>query len=442
LTPSSTEGRDYPRLRAEWLRLKNQVFDVNAELPTLSATLDDIRRLIEDRGVVGFVYLDLGVASQGDATHGWIAHEELLRLFAQALLGLRRDGFLGPRDVIAVMSVRNDKFLLVAAGPGPAPLDETSIEALAARLRSRVTETVARHFHAGSRVALSFFSGHAILRRDPTVRAERALHGALDQAMLMSLRRRSRAEDERARDLDALMREGGVETLYQPILDLRDLTLIGHEVFSRGPAGSPFEDADALFALAERTGRLLDFERHCRGRALSTARRHLRVGEKLFLNTSAASFLDPELAGGAFAGKVEAQGLRPADVVLEIAERVTVEERTASTAALRELKERGFRIAIDDMGAGFASLHSVVEMEPDFTKFDVSLVRNIDRSLIKQSLLETLVELSTKIGAQVIAEGIESESELSALRDLGVYLGQGRYLAAPMPVPPPGGRTT
>jgi EAL domain-containing protein (putative c-di-GMP-specific phosphodiesterase class I) len=166
------------------------------------------------------------------------------------------------------------------------------------------------------------------------------------------------------------------------------------------------------------------------------------VGEKLFLNTSAASFLDPELAGGAFAGEVEAQGLRPADVVLEIAERVTVEERTASTAALRELKERGFRIAIDDMGAGFASLHSVVEMEPDFTKFDVSLVRNIDRSLIKQSLLETLVELSTKIGAQVIAEGIESESELSALRDLGVFLGQGRYLAAPMPVPPPGGRTT
>jgi EAL domain-containing protein (putative c-di-GMP-specific phosphodiesterase class I) len=65
-------------------------------------------------------------------------------------------------------------------------------------------------------------------------------------------------------------------------------------------------------------------------------------------------------------------------------------------------------------------------------------VRNIDRSLIKRSLLETLVELSQKIGAQVIAEGIEAESEFTTLRDMGVPLGQGRYLAAPTPVPPEG----
>jgi EAL domain-containing protein (putative c-di-GMP-specific phosphodiesterase class I) len=441
LTSSPPDGRDYSRLRADWLRLKNQVFDINAELPTLAATLDDIRRLIEDRGVVGFVHLDLGVASQGEAAHGWIAHDELLRSFAQALLGLKRDGFLGPRDVVAVMSVRSDKFLLVAAGPGPAPLDESSIEALATRIRSRVTETAARQLHEGHRAPVSFFGGHALLRRDPTVRAERALHGALDQAMLMSLRLRSRAEDERAHDLDALMREGGVETLYQPILNLRDLTPIGHEVFSRGPAGSPFEDAEVLFALAERTGRLLDFERLCRTRAFSSARLHLRSGEKLFLNTSAASLLDPELAGDTLARKAASQGLKPGDVVLEITERVTVEERAASSAALRDLKRCGFRIAIDDMGAGYASLHSVVEMEPDFTKFDVSLVRHIDRSLIKQSLLETLVELSTRIGAQVIAEGIESESELTALKDLGVFLGQGRYLAAPVPVPPETGKS-
>jgi EAL domain-containing protein (putative c-di-GMP-specific phosphodiesterase class I) len=251
----------------------------------------------------------------------------------------------------------------------------------------------------------------------------------------MSLHRRTRDEDRRAHDLDLLIRDGNIESLYQPIMDLRDLTVLGHEVFSRGPAGSPFEDAESLFALAERTGRLLEFERLCRNRALSTAGRHLHPGGSLFLNTSAQALLDPDLAAETFAQHVGELGLDPRHVVLEITERVAVEERAACSVVLRNLKRRGFGVAIDDMGAGYSSLHSVVEMEPDFTKFDVSLVRHIDRSLIKRSLLETLVELSEKIGARVIAEGIEAESELATLRDLGVGLGQGRYLAPPLPVP-------
>ena len=87
------------------------------------------------------------------------------------------------------------------------------------------------------------------------------------------------------------------------------------------------------------------------------------------------------------------------------------------------------------MGAGYASLQALVEVEPDYLKFDISLVRNIDRSPIKRSLLETLVDLSQKIGAKVIAEGIEAETELLALLDLGVVLGQGRFFTAPELVP-------
>jgi EAL domain-containing protein (putative c-di-GMP-specific phosphodiesterase class I)/GGDEF domain-containing protein len=434
VSPFHLDDREYSRLRADWLRLKNQVYDVNAELPTLAAALDDVRRLIEDRQVIGLLYLDLGGSARGETSHGWMAHDEVLRGFAQALTGLKREGLLGPRDVVTVLSVRSDKFLVVVSGTGSGPLDEASLAALAVALRARMAETVPQYLRTLPAAPVPFLDGHALLRRDPTVRAERALHAALDAAMLMSLRRQTKVEDGLARHLDAMMREGRVETLYQPILDLRDLTAVGHEVFSRGPVGGPFENAEALFSLAERTGRLLDFERVCRSQALSSARRHLKVGHKLFLNTSAAALLDPELAAETFARRARSGALEPGDVVLEITERAAAEERSATSAALRDLKRAGFCIAIDDMGAGYASLHSVVEMEPDFTKFDVSLVRHIDRSLIKQSLLETLVELSNKIGAQVIAEGIESESELTALRDLGVFLGQGRYLAAPAPV--------
>lgn len=424
-------GRDYFRLRAEWLRFKNNVFDANTELPTLAAILDDVRRLVEDRGAVGLVYLDLGGDPQLEALHGWLAYDEQLRAFARALAGLVAEGALSPRDRIAVVSVRSDKFLVFTGGPPGAPLDAASLQGLVVRLRERLQSALLRQLP----VPAKFHDGHALLRRDPMLRTERLIHHALDEAMLLARRRRSSEEDRRAQGLDALIASGEISTFYQPILDLQTLQVLGHEVFSRGPAGGPFEDAESLFALAERTGRLVEFERLCRGRALRSARRHLPDGRKLFLNTSARALPDDDVAGSGFVRLVEQQGLLHDDVVLEINERVAFEGRTDYAAVLRDLKRDGFRVAIDDMGAGYASLHSVVEMEPDYMKFDVSLVRNIDRSLIKRSLLETLVELAAKIRAEVIAEGIESETELLAVREMGVRLGQGRYLAAPLPVP-------
>lgn len=85
------------------------------------------------------------------------------------------------------------------------------------------------------------------------------------------------------------------------------------------------------------------------------------------------------------------------------------------------------------MGAGYSSLQAIAELEPDFLKFDISLVRNIHENLIKLGILETLVALSAKINAQVIAEGVEEIEEYDALRSLGVQLAQGYLFACPAP---------
>jgi EAL domain-containing protein (putative c-di-GMP-specific phosphodiesterase class I) len=82
-------------------------------------------------------------------------------------------------------------------------------------------------------------------------------------------------------------------------------------------------------------------------------------------------------------------------------------------------------VAVDDMGAGYASLQSLASIEPDFLKFDTSLVRDIDKSSIKRSLLESLRELAEKIHARVIAEGVERTEEMRTLLELGIELGQG-----------------
>lgn len=432
--------QEYFRLRAEWLRFKNHVYDTNTELPTLSAVLDDARRLMEERGALGLLYLDVGGEGQIETLHGWEAYDDLLRAFAQTLIGLRGDGLLGPRDIVATLAVRSDKFLLLFGGPGSSTLDLPNLEQAAQRLRERIEQALPIRLPplAAGLTPLAFQQGHALMHRDPMLRAERSVHRALDEAMYMSLRRRRRDEDRRAQGLDAVLEGQRVVTVFQPIFSLRELTVIGHEVFSRGPAGSSIEDPERLFGLAARTGRLVELERICRARALSSVRRHLAPGRKLFLNLSAGALLDPAIANGGLLQEVACQGLDRHDVVLEISERVAVGERQAYQRILKELKREGMGIAIDDMGAGYSSLQAMVELEPDYLKFDVSLVRNIDRSLIKRSLLETLVDLSQKIGARVIAEGIEGESEFATLRDMGVPLGQGRYLAPPLPVPQEG----
>jgi EAL domain-containing protein (putative c-di-GMP-specific phosphodiesterase class I) len=435
VTPPSPPEGDFQRLRAEWLRFRNHVIDEATELPTLAAVLDDARRLIEERGTVGVVYLDVDGDAEAEPLAGWEAYDDFLTAVGKALLGLRAEGVLGPRDIVAAMGVRGDKYVLFVRGQEVGPFEPATLEARARRIRERLEQAVT--LPGAARPA--FHEGHALMYRDPMLRAERAIHRALDEAMFASLRQRTREEDRRMHALDEVIAGDQIITLFQPIVDLRTRKVLGHEVFSRGPAGGPFEEAERLFALAERTGRLIDLERICRRRALASATRHLTPGAKLFLNTSAGALRDDEVAGEEFVRQVEAHGLRNEDVVLEITERLAPEERQPYQRVLRGLKEKGFGLAIDDMGAGYSSLQALVEVEPDYLKFDIALVRNIDRNLIKRSLLETLVDLSEKIGARVIAEGIEAESELDVLLDLGVGLGQGRYFTAPELVPLDGG---
>jgi EAL domain-containing protein (putative c-di-GMP-specific phosphodiesterase class I) len=441
VTEDAAGTRDFFRLRAEWLRYKNQVVDGNTGLPTLAAVLNDVRRLMEDRGTVLLVYLDLAGDAGYETLHGWHAYDDALRAFGRTLSGLRSNGLMSPSDLLAVMAVRSDKFLLFLGGTG-APLGPRSGDDLARRVRTAVEQAFPGQLRKVFPAPLGFHSGHALMRRDPMLRAESAVHRALDGALFMSLRRRSREADRRERALDDLLRTRDVLTMYQPILDLAAMRVLGHEVASRGIDGGPFEDAEVLFAVAERTGRLLELERVCRTLALGCARRHLAPEERLFLGTSAVALRDSATLGGGLVRDVARAGLTPPDVVLQVTERVAAEERRSYHDALRELKRDGFRIAIDDMGAGYSSLKALVEIEPDYMKFDVSMVRQIDRSPIKRSLLETLVDLARKIGAEVIAEGVEAEPELHTLRELGVRLGQGSFLAQPIVVSPGSARAS
>ena len=123
-----------------------------------------------------------------------------------------------------------------------------------------------------------------------------------------------------------------------------------------------------------------------------------------------------------------------ARVVVELTEHHVIEDYDLVIGTMNDLRVRGARLAVDDTGAGFASLKHILKLAPDVIKLDLHLVRDIDSDPAKRALTAALVRFAADIGALVTAEGIESSAELDTLRDLGVEYGQGYYLGRPGPI--------
>jgi EAL domain-containing protein (putative c-di-GMP-specific phosphodiesterase class I) len=121
-------------------------------------------------------------------------------------------------------------------------------------------------------------------------------------------------------------------------------------------------------------------------------------------------------------------------VVLELTEHVPIEDYSAVASALSQLREHGIRVALDDTGAGYAGFRHLLGLQPDVIKLDISLTRDIDHDVSRRALAAALVAFAGDVGAQIIAEGVETEAELQTLAKLGVPWVQGFYVGRPQPL--------
>ncbi|MFD0482123.1 EAL domain-containing protein [Kineococcus sp. GCM10028916] len=234
-------------------------------------------------------------------------------------------------------------------------------------------------------------------------------------------RGRRRGEEHRSvlTRLDELDRSGGPRPVYQPVVELAGLQGVGVEALSRFPAGTP----DSWFADARRVGA---GERLELAALLAALAQRPRGAGFLSLNVSPALCLSPALAR-ALAGH------DPAGLVLEITEHEAVDDYPALLRHLSPLRAAGLRIAVDDAGAGFASMRHVLALGPEFIKLDLSLIRDVHLDATRRALAASLTTFARHAGAHVVAEGIETAEELECLRGLGVSHGQGFHLGRPVP---------
>lgn len=228
-----------------------------------------------------------------------------------------------------------------------------------------------------------------------------------------------------------ILNQKNIKSLFQPIVSLKNGEILGYEALSRGPAGSDFESPLVLLAYAKENDFLWDIEYLCRQQALENSRSFLQEGQLLFINVDADIFNDSKYQSGLTKKSLEEYGISAKNVVFEITEHNSVASQDLYATALKNYREQGYQIAIDDVGTGYSNLSMLVATRPEFLKIDMALVRDIDKDLTKQSLLKTFKSFCQSSGIKMIAEGIETLDELETLIRIGVDYGQGYFLKRP-----------
>lgn len=234
---------------------------------------------------------------------------------------------------------------------------------------------------------------------------------------------------EQARDLvgkvQSVLNGGAISLVYQPIFDLKQAQVVGFESLARFTT-TPMRSPDAWFADAAVVDLDVALEMKVIEQALKSFA-SLPEGVYVGFNVSPNIAINGQL-DHAFRDV-------PLDrIVLEVNEHVSIREYDEITKALRPLRERGLRISVDDTGAGLSSFRHILSLRPDIVKIPMSLTRNVDTDAARRALASALIQFASENGSEVIAEGVETASELKALRALGITRAQGYFLGRPAPL--------
>lgn len=222
--------------------------------------------------------------------------------------------------------------------------------------------------------------------------------------------------------------------LFQPIVHMQTGDIVGYEGLIRGPSDSPLHSPLNLFKIARANNLSVEIEHLCR-RVVIEKFAELALPGKLFLNVSPECLLNPKVKHGETLDYIHQYGLTPEQVIIELTESQPTYDYDLLSNAVTHYSDMGFQIAIDDLGEGFSSLRLWSELRPAFVKIDMHFIQGINLDKVKLQFVRSIQEIAKASGTIVIAEGIETQTELLLIRDLGIACGQGYHIGRPVSRP-------
>jgi EAL domain-containing protein (putative c-di-GMP-specific phosphodiesterase class I)/GGDEF domain-containing protein len=418
--------------RNGYLKLKSALHDRTTRIPAYPVLFDELRTLLDQRRRLGVLLVEPANLDLVESLYGWQVFDRTMASLAAAMKAM--PGAELPVGVLlTVAGVPADRFVVfvpaVSDGREPGAAD---LAAMAAAVKVRLDAVLESDPFATMAPRLMVRVGHAFLSEDPFYRFERRVHASVEEARTLSERREASRDRVWGAELKQLIRDAQIRTVWQPVVEMASGEVFGFEALARGPKDSLFEMPRAMFALSGRVGASGDLDRLCRAAAIREGA-EVAGRRKLFVNVLPSTLLDPEWRDGAVPELLAAAGRKPQDVVVEVSERAVGADAESLAIAASALREDGFAIALDDAGTGRDGGEALDRLRPDYVKVDASIVRGIDRNLVKQEIFATIARQGGAVGARVIAVGVESADEAATVRGLGTRYAQGYHFAGPAP---------
>jgi EAL domain-containing protein (putative c-di-GMP-specific phosphodiesterase class I)/DNA-binding response OmpR family regulator len=404
-------------------RLRDVLHDTSAEVPTLAFVVEELRAAIGRNQQLQVFCIEIDPLMRVEERSFWESLDAIRRDFVRSL-HLIAPHVLGEGLTIATSHAgANDFYCFAPADPSRNVTDLAKELEDAAR---DILRKLAEQNPLASETMI--FVGGAVTNPEP-VYASRMLYNAAREAKEIAARRESRYMRELSDRLTRAVRDRQIHTVFQPIIDLKSGLVHGFEALSRGPAGTEIESPEVIFDLARDLQLIWELETLCIEN-LAPYLRSVCSGGKLFFNVESH-----------FIQQLHHRGLEVLDplldctefVVIEVTERSAIRDYSLFRRTLHDLKKMGFRIAVDDCGSGYATLEAVAELHPDYLKVGHSLFSNVEKDPIRRQIIELVARCADTIGAQTIAEAIETREQLQICREIGIGMGQGHLFAKASP---------
>jgi EAL domain-containing protein (putative c-di-GMP-specific phosphodiesterase class I) len=397
------------------LDMPRRLFHPVTGLVSLTSLFKDVTELLSAYPDITIAYIHLPSSELVEDRYGWEAHEAFIRMTSNYLQGvssqLRKD-----RGDCQLMHAFADDYVLLT----PQRKDDERLEAVLA-------DGVMRHLSAMDHDLASVskvYVGLESLRAFSRVHNERLVYRGILEAASRAMDVGQRELMAQARVLDQVLKVRNFQMHYQPIVVADSASIFGYEALVRCQADE-LRSPLVLFDIAERSGRTRPLNRTLRDMTIQ-ALPDLPPTERMFINLHVDDFSDPKLLD-----PPELMLKNSSRIVLEVTERAAILDVESFKEHLDILRGHGFLIAIDDLGSGYSALNTLADIEPDFIKFDMALIRGIDTNPVRQNLVRNMRAFADDLGIQVVAEGVETRGEYETVRDIGCHLIQGYYFAKP-----------
>jgi diguanylate cyclase (GGDEF)-like protein len=390
-------------------------------LSKISASLDG------GRGVVLF-YFDIARFHEIEQGSGLEIAQYIIKLFNGTLARGLKDLYKKNIKILAAEGLWGDDFIVITETTQVPTL--TTLEYLSVAYRKQIKESMNKEFLRLTGRDMDVNIGYSIIAGG-TRSVDVQLYNATKRAFGIAKGFISMQSVKYLPEFKEILALKKLHSVYQPIISISSAAVLGWEALIRGPEKSYFRNPDIIFSFAEAEGLLFPLEKICRESAFNNLG-GIGLGQKIFVNVHPNTINDPTFTEGETMRIIQNLRIKPENVVFEITERHHIKDFMSFNRTLTHYRDQGFLVAVDDVGCGFSTLQSIAEIRPDYIKIDMSLVRGIHKDGVKTALMETFVTFATKIGCEIIAEGIEEEAELALLANIGVHYGQGYFFGRPV----------